>query len=267
MLSLCRNVCASVRQRCSAYYECNLVIPPTKPHGDHTMTSQSIFTFKNIELIENSIKLPFLEPGTGQVNGNKIRAKMTTYNCPKQLSPLVQWCTDLDSSSINWAVALSNIFHLISRNFKLIQFQYKLMMRISTCRYMRYKMKIVTDSAMCSLCSNSLETLSHIYLHCPHTSTFVGELESFIRAKVAPNYRDPKKVHLIVCNHDNQTANYLNMVAKWYISKQFQEGKPLIWEGFIRLLKLALTGDKAERRTAINTALAVRGTAQSAIVN
>ena len=106
---------------------------------------------RNIEFVDSNIKLQFLHSATGQVKGSKIRNKMYNYICPNEQSPLRQWVIDLNSQPIDWVVVLSNLFFLVSKNFELIQFQYKLLMRITTCRYMRHKMKIVTDTHMCSL--------------------------------------------------------------------------------------------------------------------
>ena len=184
---------------------------------------------------------------------------MSEYHCPNQLTPLSQWSLDLKVTSIDWRVVLCNMFQavitrtvtVITRNFKLIQFQYKLLMRITTCRYMRYNMKIVTDNANCCLCNNALETISHIYLQCPHTLDFVNILNDNIRLKIDHSYRDLNKKHYIICNHDNPSINYLNLVAKWYLSKQFQTGNKPCWRGFVKLLNLALTGDKPERKSSL----------------
>ena len=181
---------------------------------------------RNIEFVDSNIKLQFLHPSTGQVKGSKIREKMYNCICPNDLLPLRQWVNDLNSQPIDWAVVLSNLFFFVSKNFKLIQFQYKLLMRITTCRYMRHKMKIVTDTPMCSLCNTYLETIPHIYLHCIHTNSFTKILEDFIKRKVDRNYRDPTKINFIVCNHTSQIINYFNIVAKWYIlAKDFRQGK------------------------------------------
>ena len=125
-----------------------------------------------------------------------------------------------------------------------MQFQYKLLMRISTCKYMRFKMGIVKDSPMCSLCNSELETLPHIFLKCSHTVLFLGRLLTFILMKVDPHYRDSKRIHYITGNHNNKIINYLNTVAKWYVSKQFHNGQPLFWEGFKKFVRLALNGEK-----------------------
>ena len=66
----------------------------------------------------------------------------------------------------NFLVSCSSLLH-------------KLIMRISTCRYMRYKMQIDRESPNCSLCNGPLESLPHIYLHCPVTLRFIGLINNF----------------------------------------------------------------------------------------
>ena len=117
-------------------------------------------------------------------------------------------------------------------------------------------MKIVTDTPMCSLCNTYLENIPHIYLHCIHTNSFIKLLEDFIKKKVDRNYKDPTKTNFIVCNHTSQIINYFNIVAKWYISKRFQAGEMPIWQGYIKLLKLSLTGDKIGHKSCIVSILA-----------
>ena len=128
-------------------------------------------------------------------------------------------------------------------------------MRISTCKYMRVKMGIAKDSPMCSLCNSHLETLPHIFLHCSHTLTFRCVLQNFIRTNFYHQYRDTKPVHFIISNHENKIINYVNLAAKWYISKQFQSGHPLLWDGFKKSLILALNGEKVSLRDSLLQAI------------
>ena len=42
----------------------------------------------------------------------------------------------------------------------------------------------------------------------------------------------------------NLTSHTSEVTAKWYMSKKFQTAKPLIWEEYIRYIRVALTGEK-----------------------
>ena len=105
-------------------------------------------------------------------------------------------------------------------------------------------MNIEKSSPYCSHCSSSLETLPHIFLQCSHTLDFKSRLNAFIILKLDHQYRDPKNFHFLTCNHENKAINYINMVAKWYISKQFQNQLKLDWLGYKRFTKLVITGEK-----------------------
>ena len=96
------------------------------------------------------------------IKAGGIRSQMNLYVYPNSLTPLKEWCKD-------WVAVFNNTFISITNNYQLIQFQYKLLMRISTSRYMRFKMSIVRDNPICCSCKLHLETLTHIFLNCPHT--------------------------------------------------------------------------------------------------
>ena len=182
------------------------------------------------------------------IKGRQIRDLLSTFKDPNMLTPLKEWCKDLNNSTIDWVLVLIGLHAKDCNNFKLLQFQYKLLMRISTCKYMRVKMGISQDTPMCSLCNSHLETLPHIFLKCYHTLTFRSVLQNFICGYIDPQYRDSKSVDFITSNHGNKTINYVNIAAKWYISKQFQSGHPLLWDGFKKYLRLALNGEKLSLR-------------------
>ena len=80
----------------------------------------------------------------GPVQGHRIRDLMTGFVCPNDLVPL---------------------------------------MRISTCKYMRYKMNIEKSSPYCSHYSSSLETLPQIFLQCSHTLDFKSRLNDNSEAR------------------------------------------------------------------------------------
>ena len=55
---------------------------------------------------------------------------------------------------------------------------------------------------------------------------------------------DVNKLYFITASHDNNIINYLNMAAKWYISRNFQLGKRPIWPMFLKFLDKILLGEK-----------------------
>ena len=101
---------------------------------------------RNISCIAENITLRFFDNSAknreaDRVKGRQIRACTSISHPPTKLTPIVSWKRVLKLTNVGWYAVLSNIYK-ISRNFKLVQFQYKLLMHISTCKYMRHKMKI-----------------------------------------------------------------------------------------------------------------------------
>ena len=98
------------------------------------------------------------------IKAGGIRTEMNLYVHPNSLTPLKEWCKDLETENIDWVAVFNNTFISITNNYELIQFQYKLLMRISTSRYMRFKMSIVRDNHPVSCnCKLHLEALIHIF--------------------------------------------------------------------------------------------------------
>ncbi len=169
---------------------------------------------------------------------------MVRIATPENLPAMKCWSSELKQSNMDWFNIFSNLFYHLTNNNKLIQFQYKLFHRITTCRYMRHKMSIDKDSPVCSLCNCALETLPHIFLECAVTRTFLYLLRKFINSNIDRTYVDPFKYYLITCMHENGQINFINAVAKWYISNRFHNKQSLIWDGFAKQVKMFLQGEK-----------------------
>ena len=80
------------------------------------------------------------------ISGRLIRNEIHKTRSPDTLPALREWNIHLSRNNIDWNQTLTYLFNGITNNYKLIQFQYKLLMRISTCKYMRYKMRIAKDN-------------------------------------------------------------------------------------------------------------------------
>ena len=94
---------------------------------------------KNVYNINPSLSFKFFTD-PDQLSDNKIRDL-----CHKKVDfdnflPLKKWEQDLGVDSISWDKVFAAMYSGYTRNFKIIQFQYELIMRISTCRYMRNKL-------------------------------------------------------------------------------------------------------------------------------
>ena len=131
------------------------------------------------------------------------------------------------------------MYSVYTRNFNIIQFQYKLIMRILTCRYMQKKMKIDTDIPNCIYCTSELETLPHIFIDCPKSNSLVSLLESCLKNRVVKDYH---KLYYITCCHENQVVNYVWATFKLYISRSFQTKNEPSWNGFENHTRSLLIG-------------------------
>ena len=65
---------------------------------------------------------------------------------------------------------------------------------------------------------------------------FRARLRAFIKMKLDLQYRDQNNIYFITSSHDNVIINYVNITAKWYISKKFQSGQATVWDGFKRIV-------------------------------
>ena len=156
--------------------------------------------------------------------------------------PLQNWTRDLNIVIIDWKEVFKSLYSF-SKNFKLVQFQYKFLMRISTCRYMRYKMKIDTDSPECIYCEGKVETLVHIFLECPKSISLLENLQEYIVNNMISNYSDANRLYYITCCHENPALNYIWVALKYYISRCFQNFKEPSLRGFKNSIKLLLNGE------------------------
>ena len=206
---------------------------------------------KSISKVESSTNLSFF--GRPAVKGRQIRIAMKKALDLSDITPLNTWQTVLMRNGVDWPSILYNIRFGVTNNYKLIQFQYKLIMRISTCKLMRWKMRIEKDSGNCNYC-NVPESLTHIFLDCNHTFGFVNKLGNFIREKFDPDYWDVTRFYFITCSHQIQEVNFINMIAKWYMSKQFQFKNEVKWDLFLKHIGIFMVGEKSDIKRAINAA-------------
>ena len=161
-----------------------------------------------------------------------------------EIPALKAWTRDLAVESINWELVFKTLYGTFTNNFKIIQFQFKLLHRVSTCRYMRYRMNIDRQTGNCYNCNTVLETLMHIYIECPITNLFVARVNRLIKGKIDPSNSDDTKIFYLTCSHTNPTINFLWAIAKYYISRNFQNKKNFHWVAFMNFTKLSLIGEK-----------------------
>ena len=102
----------------------------------------------------------------------------------------------------------------------------------------------IENNPNCHICVNVCESIVHIYLECPKTLAFLEQVEELIRVRVDETYTDHHKILHFSCNHPNKAINFINLVANWYIGRQFQSNKPFYLDAFDKFIKQFLVGEK-----------------------
>ena len=114
---------------------------------------------RNLNNIDPKLSLKFYTDHIGSLKASKIRDLSHIKINVLEILSLKNWARDLGLEFVDLNEVFKNMYGGFTKNFKLIQFQYKLLMKISTCRYMRYKMKINRDCPNCVYCPLEMETL------------------------------------------------------------------------------------------------------------
>ena len=191
-------------------------------------------------MIDKDIQLEIIFNTKGECKkSGEIRSK--TYNRVKveEITPLPKWEAIL-KTEIPWLDVFQCLYQTTSTN-KLREFQYKLIHRIATSRYMRKKMKI-DSSDLCHMCEVNVETLEHQQLNCVYTKRFRELLETRLVAKIPENRS--QAVDLITCGGTNKCVSYLRLVVNQYISKKFHKQKKLWWDEYKSWVKKGLKYEK-----------------------
>ena len=199
---------------------------------------------KDLRNIDPKLSLKFFtDTLTGNFKASNIRKYYHKTADIMNIVPLKSWTNDLGVGNVDWKYVFKNMYGGFTKNVKLLQFQYKLLLRISTCRYMRYKMKIDSDSPNCIYCNSQVETLPHIFLECTKTIYLRSYLESCIVDKFLNDYEDPKKVYYITCSHENPAINYIWATFKLYLSRCFQLNKEPSFRSYNNYVNSILHGE------------------------
>ena len=138
-------------------------------------------------------------------------------------------------SAIPWAQTFETLYQTTGIN-KLLEFQYKLVHRVATSRYMRKIMKIETTD-LCHLCGISTETLEHQQLSCVGTRKFREKLEREISRAFPEEGEEQTELGLLTCIHSTKAVSFLRLVANYYINKKFHKQKLLWWEEYSAWVK------------------------------
>ena len=162
--------------------------------------------------------------GSGELRHTLLYKKVNF----EDIKPFAKW-EAFFQTEISWCTFFETLYMTSGTN-KLLEFQFKLVHRVATSRYMRKKMKIDTTD-LCHMCGMSIETLEHQQIDCVHTKRFRTKLET--KLKIAfPELRDQLGVDLLTLVNDNKAVNFLRILANWYINRKYHKQKLLWWEEY-----------------------------------
>lgn len=220
-----------------------------------------INSLKSLKNIDPTINLSLFfgdsDPTPTNIVTKSIRHAMLLSCDPYSSHQLNFWLNQCQLSNSSVKIEWGGIFtslYKISNNFKIIQHQYKIFMKIATSRYSRHKMKIASSPHCCFCGPDTLETLDHIYLKCPKTLAFQKALSDFVTGNLDPGYNSTILLH-ITYNYHIAAVNFLNLVSNWYIGRKFQSGKELFWDEYRKYAKIFLTGEKPIIKTVLDPIL------------
>ena len=101
---------------------------------------------------------------------------------------------------------------------KLREFQYKILNRILYTNKMLFKFKKV-DSPLCDFCEKELETIEHLFFHCPKVCMFWDDLKVLLNSVNITVRFDIKDVLFGILDKDNISilVNYILLESKYFI--------------------------------------------------
>ena len=141
------------------------------------------------------------------------------------------------------------------KNYRLIQFQYKLLMQISICRYMWHKMKTDTVSRVWIHFGTELETVNHLFLKCRKVTPLIAYSDKSINETIEEKHTDIRKVFYLTCCYENIGINFLWSATKHYIGLKFWYRKPLSLIGLKNYIKSKVLGESTAQQQLIGNAL------------
>ena len=161
---------------------------------------------QKLKQINKDLKASILLNKKGETKGSGEIRTSILYNRVefRDINPCVKWVTYFQAD-IPWVELFETLYMTTGTN-KLLEFQYKLIHRVATSRYMRKKMKIVTTD-LCHLCGISIETIEHQQFNCTYTKIFRNKLEARLKSAF-PNLSDQQEIDFVVCINNKNMRQF-----------------------------------------------------------
>ena len=142
-----------------------------------------------------------------------------------------KWKEDLDNIcelNIHSDSIYNNVFK-VTKDTKLIWFQYRINHRIIGTNYLLKKMMITTDDR-CTFCNNCTETILHLFWNCNISKQFWNDLCAYINDKINTNITDLDVKAIIFGSQQlDSTLNTILLQAKYFLyCQKMRKQKPSI---------------------------------------
>lgn len=167
----------------------------------------------------------------------------------------------------NWTQTLGQLSHeefksyctnlITIKEVKLKDFQFKINHKILVTKTFLYTIKKV-DNNLCSYCNHERETIDHLFFSCPLINDFIVSLKIWLRDECNIEIKLQLKQILFSYEKNNDTGNFISLLAKYYIYKsKFRENctiyltiplfKKYLKQKFETKKYIALTNGKLEK--------------------
>ena len=174
---------------------------------------------KSLNITPSGISYPYITPQTllliSSVKGCKdfysilIADKEEPPNCQ------TKWENIIDSTSVNWKTVHQMPFKTCV-DAKLKCFQHRFINRILATKSFLHKINI-TDSPLCEMCNQEVETIEHVFLYCTKTESFWTKFVDLIHRKTNNRIYLDNKIKIFGVTLKERMFNMLLIMAKKFI--------------------------------------------------
>lgn len=161
-----------------------------------------------------------------------------------------KWETELSLTTINWRNVYMSHWNC-TRDTKLIAFQHKILHKYLTTNIVLSKIGI-KDSDLCSFCSLSKESVSHLFYNCPIVKTFWTSVEDWLSTSLSCRIVLDKQT-VFLNNSDQHVINHIILMSKYYIyCSKFNNNPQLSLQNVINIFRKTCKIEKQIAYTANN---------------
>ena len=164
----------------------SLNIPFTIYYGIITCISKRRVNLS--EFKDYAISIPFIPSSIKKITKEKKGTKSLYEIFVKRMyvkpKSELKWEYDLNiQNDIAWWENCNSILHYLTKDVKLLWFNYRILHRIISTNAYLYKIGI-KESDKCSFCGLETENISHLFYECSYVRSFWGQISSWIKEKL-----------------------------------------------------------------------------------